>query len=303
MGKTAVIFPGQGSQSVGMGADIYEAHTSIRELYAQASSILGFDLAEVSFQGPAELLRQTRITQPALFVHSYALFTLLKPHADMMAGHSLGEFTAFTAAGAMSFEKGLKLVHVRAESMNEAAQQRQGTMAAILGLTLEQVQRVCEEATAVGIVVVANVNAPNQVVISGSVAGVHRAMELAEAKGAKRVVPLEVSGAFHSPLMEPAGEHLARALAEVEFADPKVPVYCNVTAARCSRGDEIRSLLERQLISPVLWVQSIERMVEDGADTFIEIGSGAVLSGLVRRIHRDAKVITINGLEQLAAFS
>ncbi|MBN2357541.1 ACP S-malonyltransferase, partial [candidate division KSB1 bacterium] len=251
MAGTAVIFPGQGSQAVGMGADIYQAHSRVRDLYAHAAELLGYDLAVISFNGPAEQLRQTRITQPALFVHSYALITLLQPRVDMMAGHSLGEFTAFTAAGAMSFEQGLKLVKVRAEQMQEAGLQQQGSMAAIIGLEYDQIKSLCEEASKSGIVVVANVNTPTQIVISGSLPGVTHAMRLAEAQGAKRAVPLQVSGAFHSPLMEPAREHLARALADAELRAPQTPVYGNVTASPCAGVADICSLLERQLVSPV----------------------------------------------------
>jgi len=278
-----------------MGADIHQASEEVRDLYRRAAAVLDFDLAEVSFNGPAEALRQTRITQPALFVHSFALYQLRQPKADMIAGHSLGEFTAFTAAGALEFEEGLRLVKKRGELMQKAGEEQPGTMAAIIGLDYDAAREICRTASQSGIAVVANVNSPTQLVISGSVAGVEEAMKLAETAGAKKAIRLEVSGAFHSPLMEPARKQLARALAAADIRAPKLPVYCNVTAEPCGDADDIRAILEKQLVSSVLWTQSVERMIRDGAGKFIEVGSGSVLTALIRRIDRTVETETING--------
>jgi [acyl-carrier-protein] S-malonyltransferase len=277
-----------------MGSDIFQTSAEVRELYQRAAVVLDFDLAEVSFHGPAEALRQTRITQPALFVHSYALYQLRQPLADMMAGHSLGEFTAFTAAGAMEFEEGLRLVKRRGELMQKAGEGQPGAMAAIIGLDQGATREICLSASAAGIAVVANMNSPTQLVISGSVAGVEKAMKLAEEAGAKKAIRLQVSGAFHSPLMEPARAELARALANACMRAPKIPVYGNVTAQPCGDPDEIRALLEKQLVSPVLWTQTIEQMIKDGAGKFIEVGAGSVLTALVRRIDHSVETETIN---------
>ncbi len=289
MSKKAFIFPGQGSQTVGMGKDLYSAYPAIKSLYDQAGDILGFDLAGKSFDGPEEELRQTRITQPALYVHSFALHTLLREKgiiAEAMAGHSLGEFSALAGAGAFSFEQGLRLVKLRGELMQEAGQQQSGAMAAILGLDFDVVISLCQQASQEALVVPANFNSPGQVVISGTVAGVKKAMELSLAQGAKRAIELNVSGAFHSPLMEPAKIRLATALQNAEIVQPQTPVYGNVTAAPCQDPETIRRLLLEQLTSPVQWAKSIEAMITDGVDEFVEVGNGSVLSGLVRKINR-----------------
>ena len=302
MSKTAFVFPGQGSQSVGMGADIHAADERVRLLYEQAAALLGCDLAQVSFSGPEERLRQTHITQPALFVHSLALYELIAARGlrpDMIAGHSLGEFTAFTAAGAMDFTTAFGLVKIRGELMQEAGRSQSGTMAAIIGLEYATLTEICAAAGSQGVVAIANFNSPGQLVISGSVSGVEEAMRLATGRGARRAIPLPVSGAFHSALMEPVREAFATALKQINFHEPGVPVYCNVTAQPCPGAAHIAALLERQLVSPVLWSTLIEKMIADGATRFIEVGAGSVLSGLIRKINRDVEVKSVSSLQDI----
>lgn len=290
MPRSAAMFPGQGSQFVGMARELHEGHASVRELYARAEAALGVDLAELSFRGPEEELRATRNTQPAIFLHSLAVLGLLQARgfaADAAAGHSLGEYTALVAAGVLEFEDGLRLVRRRGELMQEAGTARPGTMAAVLGLEEEAVTRLCREATAAaggGVVVPANLNTAQQIVVSGDVAAVERAMELALAAGARRAQRLEVSGAFHSPLMQPAAEGLAAALREVPMRRGRFPVVCNVDGRGRREPDEIRDALLRQLTSPVRWVDCVAAMAERGAEALVEIGPGRVLCGMARRI-------------------
>ena len=281
----ALVFPGQGSQYVGMARDFHAGSAAARELCETADRLLGVPLSRICFEGPEETLRQTEYTQPAIFLHSMiAAAHRQGPAAAMAAGHSLGEYSALVHAGAMSFEDGLRLVRLRGQLMQRAGEEHRGTMAAVIGLDPEALEAVCARAAAQGVVQPANYNSPGQVVISGSVEGVHAAMELAKARGARMVKELVVSGAFHSPLMESAREGLRRALAETPIRDAAIPVYANVTAAPVRTADEIRSLLERQITSPVRWEETVRAMVRDGAAAFHEVGPGKVLQGLIRRI-------------------
>jgi [acyl-carrier-protein] S-malonyltransferase len=302
MVKTAIVFPGQGSQYVGMGRDLYEQNVKAKDLFQKADELLGFSLSKICFEGPEEELRQTKNTQPAIFLHSVILFHLMeKIKFDMTAGHSLGEYSALVAAGALTFEDGLKLVRLRGELMQQASIEQPGTMAAVVGLDPKTINKLCSDASSAGIVQAANFNSPGQIVISGSVTGVRKAMELAKATGAKIVKELPVSGAFHSPLMESAKAGLKIALNTVSFQDASVPVYANVTARPMQSADEIRNLLYRQLTSPVRWEESIAGMVADGAATFIEIGPGKVLQGLVKRINGSVETRGFEKLVDIAA--
>ena len=281
----AFVFPGQGAQFVGMGKDLYETTAEAKNLFEKANEILGFRITDLMFSGTAEDLRQTKVTQPAIFIHSVALAKTLgedfKP--DMVAGHSLGEFSALVAAGALSFEDGLKLVYKRALAMQKACELNPSTMAAILGLPDAKVEEVC--ASIKDVVVPANYNCPGQIVISGTNEGIDAACELLKAAGAKRALKLSVGGAFHSPLMNPAKEELAKAIAETEFMAPICPVYQNVTTVAETNPATIKENLIAQLTAPVKWTQSVEHMIADGATEFVELGPGSVLQGLVKKIN------------------
>ena len=284
MTKIAFIFPGQGAQYVGMARDFFEQDARARGMMESADRIIGAPLSRICFEGPEEELRQTRNTQPAIFLHSMVAASLLTHITPaMVAGHSLGEYSALVVSGALAFEDGLGLVRLRGELMQQAGEQQQGTMAALVGLSPEVTEELCREASAAGIVQPANFNSPGQIVISGSVGGVRKALELARARGAKMAKELVVSGAFHSPLMESARQGLKQALDRTTIQNARIPVYANVTAEPVTEAAAIRDLLYRQLTSPVRWEQTVRNMVRDGATDFIEIGPGKVLQGLVKR--------------------
>ena len=279
---TAYVFPGQGAQFSGMGKDVYESSNSARQMFDKANEILGFDITKVMFEGSEEALKQTNVTQPAIFLHSVILASTIdsfKP--DMVAGHSLGEFSALVAAGALSFEDGLKLVSQRADAMQRACELNSSTMAAILNLEDKVVEDICAGIN--GVVVAANYNCPGQLVISGSIEAVTAACEQLKAAGAKRALILPVGGAFHSPLMEPAREELAKAIENTTFSTPKCPIYQNVNAQPSSDVETIKANLIAQLTAPVRWAQSVQNMVADGATKFVECGPGKVLQGLVKK--------------------
>lgn len=288
--KKAYVFPGQGAQYTGMGKDLYDTNPTAREMFDKADTILGFKISEIMFSGTDEELKQTRVTQPAIFLHSVALAATLGEEfrPDMVAGHSLGELSALTAAGALSFEDGLRLVAARAEAMQKACEVRPSTMAAVIALADEKVEEVC--AGIDGVVVAANYNCPGQVVISGEVESVQAACVALKEAGAKRALPLNVSGAFHSPMMEPARAELQAAIEATEFHQPICPVYQNVDAQPHSNPEEIKQNLIAQLTSPVRWTQSVERMVADGATSFEELGPGQVLQGLIKKINKEVEV-------------
>ncbi|MCE2614104.1 ACP S-malonyltransferase [Flavobacteriaceae bacterium D16] len=283
----AYIFPGQGSQFVGMGLDLYENHAIAQELFEKANEILGFSITDIMFEGTADDLRQTNVTQPAIFLHSVILSNVLGDSfvPDMVAGHSLGEFSALVANNTLNFEDGLTLVSKRAEAMQKACEIQPGTMAAVLRLADEKVAEICESTP--GIVVPANYNCPGQLVISGEVEAINIACESMKAAGARAMV-LPVGGAFHSPLMQPAREELAAAIEATDFKSPACPIYQNVSTTAVTDQVEIKQNLIAQLTSPVKWTQSVQQMIKDGASRFIEVGPGKVLQGLVKKIEKEA---------------
>lgn len=294
--KKAYIFPGQGSQSPGMAKELYKDNATARELFENANQILGFRITDIMFNGTADDLKQTEVTQPAIFLHSTIIARCLPDfRPDMVAGHSLGEFSALVAAGAMDFEEGLRLVAIRARAMQKACETFPGTMAAILALPAEKVEEICREID--GEVAAANYNCDSQIVISGEKSAVETACARMKEAGARRALILPVSGAFHSPLMEPARAELAEGISKAEFHEPICPVYQNVTALPVIEPEEIKGNLLSQLTSPVKWTQSIKNMIADGAGHFIEIGPGQVLQGLVSKI--GGKEVTTEGFHTL----
>ena len=293
--KKAYVFPGQGSQFPGMAKALYDGNAKGKELLEKANDILGFRITDIMFEGTPDDLKATRVTQPAIFLHSVVLAKCYEGfRPDMVAGHSLGEFSALAAAEAISFEDALRLVYIRATQMQLCCEKVPGTMAAIVGLPDEKVEEIC--ASCEGLVIPANYNCGGQVVISGEKAAVEQACEKAKAEGARRALPLAVSGAFHSPLMEPARVELGKAIEETKIVAPVCPVYQNVSALPVTDPDTIKKNLLAQLTSPVKWTQSVRNMLADGADYFMEIGPGTVLQGLVKRISAGTEGITIEGL-------
>jgi [acyl-carrier-protein] S-malonyltransferase len=290
----AYVFPGQGAQYPGMGKDLYENNTEARKLFDKANEILGFEITKIMFHGTAEELKETKVTQPAVFLHS-VINALVHPDfkPEMVAGHSLGEFSALVANGTLSFEDGLRLVYKRALAMQKACEINPSTMAAVLGLEDAVVEQVCNQITE-EVVVPANYNCPGQLVISGSNKGIEIACEKMKEAGAKRALPLPVGGAFHSPLMEPAREELAQAIKETNFNQPKCPVYQNVNAQGSIDIESIKENLIAQLTAPVKWTHSVHQMVQDGASVFIESGPGKVLQGLVKKINKESDVAQLS---------
>ena len=293
--KKAYVFPGQGSQFPGMAKALYEGNAKGKELLEKANDILGFRITDIMFEGTPDDLKATRVTQPAIFLHSVVLAKCYEGfRPDMVAGHSLGEFSALAAAEAISFEDALRLVYIRATQMQLCCEKVPGTMAAIVGLPDEKVEEICSSCD--GIVIPANYNCGGQVVISGEKTAVEQACEKAKAEGAKRALPLAVSGAFHSPLMEPARVELGKAIEETRIVEPICPIYQNVSAQAVTDPQTIKKNLLAQLTSPVRWTQSVRNMLADGADYFMEIGPGTVLQGLVKRISAGTEGVTVEGL-------
>ena len=303
MSKKAFLFPGQGSQYIGMAKDLFEKSVEAKEMIKTADDALGVNLSYIMFNGPEEQLKQTEFTQPAIFLHSVILASLIRTlEPEGAAGHSLGEYSALVSANAIQFYDAIKLVRARGKAMQQAGIDNPGTIAAIVGLESKNVEELCKEASAEGIVQCANFNSPGQIVISGSIDGVRKAMELCKANGAKLVKELVVSGAFHSPLMQSAKDTLLDALVFTPFYDAKFPVYANVTAKPVTKKDEIKNHLHNQVTSPVRWEETIVNMIADGFDEFYEIGPGKVLQGLVKRINPDVKLFGIDKYEDVEKY-
>ena len=293
----AYVFPGQGAQFAGMGKDLYDSKPLAKELFDKANDILGYSITDIMFNGTDEQLKETKITQPAVFLHSVISALCLGDEFTpaMVAGHSLGEFSALVAAGALSFEDGLRLVYARAMAMQKACEVAPGTMAAIVGLDDETVEKICQQVSTTGnVVVAANYNCPGQLVISGNIDAVNQACELLKEAGAKRALPLKVGGAFHSPLMQPAKDELQTAIENTTFAEPKCPVYQNVDGQPHTASEEIKKNLIAQLTSSVRWTSSVQNMIKDGANDFTECGPGKALQGMIGRIDKD---VTAHGIE------
>ncbi|HEX2897311.1 MAG TPA: ACP S-malonyltransferase [candidate division Zixibacteria bacterium] len=306
MSKTVLMFPGQASQYVGMAKDLYAHSDDVKSLYKLASQEIGEDIAKLSFDGPQEKLKETRFTQPAILLHSLAVLKILNdilPRFDYTCGHSLGEYGALAVSGVISFEDAVKAVVKRASLMEDACRKNPGTMAAIIGLDENQVAKICKDASKTGIVVPANFNSKNQIVISGEIEAVKSACELAKSAGAKRALLLEVGGAFHSPLMQSAREGLKNYLENIKFNEPKSPVIANVTAAPVKSSVEIKKLLVEQITAPVKWSHTMEFLSKNSVTTVIEIGPGKVLSGMAKRDMQAEKIVNLDTLADVEAFS
>jgi len=299
----AFLFPGQGSQKVGMAKDLYNEFPLAREIMDEANNLLGFSLTDIMFNGPEEVLKESKNTQPAILLHSYVVYNLIKDKLgfDATAGHSLGEYTALLAAGVISFADALHLVRFRGELMSGAGQEREGTMAAIIGLEKGDVESIVEDCREEGIIVIANYNEPRQFVVSGEKTPVMKAVKLAKEKGG-RGIPLRVSGAFHSPLMETATEPFSKVLTRVEFKKPGKSFYANVTGNKENEPEKIRELLSRQITSPVRWTDTIKNMIEDGVHEYVELGPGNVLTKLVQKISSDVQAYNISNAEDVRRF-
>ncbi len=303
MAKTAFLFPGQGSQYIGMAMDLYEKSVEAKEMIKTADDALGVNLSYIMFNGPEDQLKQTEFTQPAIFLHSVIISSLLRGlQPDGAAGHSLGEYSALVAANAIQFYDAIKLVRARGKAMQQAGIDNPGTLAAIVGLDPGKVEEICRDASMEGIVQCANYNSPGQIVISGSIPGVRKAMELCKTNGARMAKELIVSGAFHSPLMQSAKDALLDVLVLTPFYDARFPVYANVTAKAVTRKDEIKNLLHQQVTAPVRWEETINNMIADGFDEFYEIGPGKVLQGLIKRINPDIKAFGIDKYDELEKY-
>lgn len=305
MGKIAFVFPGQGAQKVGMAKDVYDANPAAAQYFDKADEVLGFNISKLAFEGPEDELKQTANTQPALLTASITLLEALKAHdiqPDYVAGHSLGEYSALVAAGVLCFEDAVAIVRARGQFMEQAVPAGQGAMAAVLGAERTALSELCAAVTADGHAVeLANVNCPGQIVISGTREGVEAAGARVKEIGGKRAIPLEVSGPFHSSMMKPAAQLLEERLQGVNFEDAFVPVVANVTAQAVTSGDEVRKLLVEQVYSPVLWEDSVRYLIEQGVDTFIEIGPGNVLTGLIKKTDKDVRLFNISSLDSLAS--